>query len=179
MEHLIPATEGVPLSSKSAKDFSTQLFAFLKDNPGRALGLWEELQFFTKVQEALKEQPGFTQFMREQILATEQAALPEAAPGEAAVELSGRIETAQGGSFKLSAVGTKYDYPSCNDPAWEHYDHTIKDYTEKKKGREKLLKALDTPTVMQFQIPDGSTVARKVYPPTVSSTDSFTLNMAK
>lgn len=175
MNSIIQATEGIALRSSSIQEFVPRLFAYLQDHPEQALELTEQLAFLAKLNEKLREQPGYISFMRSMIVAASnaQAAENDLPSG------SGQVTTNDGGSFKIATTGTRYDYASTGDPAWKHYGEQEKKYAELRKKREDFLKKLDQETVMQFKQEDGTVLTVNIHPPTKSGTDSFQFNLAK
>lgn len=179
---LYPALQKREITLTSASEMATEIFALLQDGKADALKVVEELGFMAKVYENLRELPGFTAFMRDIITTqiseqTAEADGMQAPPDEKAVATTGR--PVGGASFALQTTGVKYDYRSSGDPAWIYYEDTIKDYKEKQKAREKSLKSLDAPVTMEFKMPDGTDVIKKVHPPTKSGTDSFKMQIPK
>lgn len=180
--NLYPALQKREITLKSADEMATEIFALLEDGAADAMKVLEELGMMAKVYERLRELPGFIDFMREKIQESIAAQTPEsdgmqAPPDEKAIATTGR--PTGGASFSLTTTGIKYDYRSSGDPAWIHYADTIESYTEKKKEREKFLKALTEAMVMQFDMPSGKKVIKKVRPPMKSGTDSFKMALPK
>ena len=180
--NLYPALAKREITLKSADEMATEIFALLQDGAADAMKVLEELGMMAKVYDKLRELPGFTAFMREKIQESIAAQTPEAdgmqaPPDEKAIATTGR--PTGGATFSLATTGIKYDYRSSEDPAWIHYADTIEDYKEKMKEREKFLKALTAPMVMQFDMPNGEKVIKKVHPPTKSGIDSFKMALPK
>lgn len=168
MEFTLPAlVRDKAISNHDVVATTRQLMAWLNDNPEHTFPVYEELQFIAKVAEKLKEEPGFKDFMRQRI----KEAATEEEPGE--------TSTARGTTFQLAVTGVKYDYASCGDVAWNKWKQAEVTAMDKRKEREKFLKALEKPTEISFRAADGSVEVVTVHPPTSSGNESFTTKLAK
>lgn len=179
---LYPALQTRQITLSSAEDMATGIFAALQDGAANALQVFEELVFMAKVAELLRAKPGFTEFMRSKI---QEAAATESTTEDGmqpmAEEVKGVTTGRQigGATFSTKLTGVKYDYADTGDPAWIHYNETMEKYKPLKVEREKFLKAMPEAMVVQFKMPDGTTVTKKVHPPTKTGTESFEVKLPK
>lgn len=133
-----------------------------------------------KVYETLREKPGFTQFMREEILekASKEVKEPDGPkPMEALAVGSGRA--VGGATFSTKLTGVKYDYASTGDPLWKYWEATEKSSKKARTEREAFLKALDQKMVMKVSIPMQGEVVATIIPPTKTGTESFEMKIPK
>jgi hypothetical protein len=75
----------------------------------------------------------------------------------------------KGVKMELAEVGTKYDYSNCNDFVLGQLTESVNTFSEMKKQRETMLKAIKEP--MNLISDDGEPYT--VYPPTKTSTSSI------
>lgn len=81
-----------------------------------------------------------------------------------------------GHSFVIREAGAKYDYSECGDPEWNEINDQIKELNEKRKDREKFLKAIKDKATL---VDDDSGEITTIYPPSKTSTTTVAITLAK
>lgn len=159
-EHHIPATSIVALfdtDKEQRKSFADSIVNEIMEGNKNALDIHVQLKMIESLLKDINDRPEY-----------KTALLEEA-------QKHGKSFTFHSAKVEVKEVGTKYDYSQCNDHELVMLENIAKEWTDKVKARQELLKKVPVEGLKQLDEATGEIYYS--YPPSKSSTTSVAVTL--